>query len=367
MAREGAIAARVLIIGVGDVGGRFARLLAATGDVGELVLAGLCRGEGPFIAATLSSCHDVLARFVELDATRAGDVAALIRDAKPELIVQSGSLISPFTLFTRTDPTARAIVGAGLGLQLSAQLPILAAVMRAVREVGHGGPVANISYPEATHPILDRAGLMPTVGLGNATILLARARETLRRRLAERGEDARAMPLVRVVGHHHQVYGAVLAAPPADADDRVRVYVGDVGERADDLTYGGYPLRTDWTLNEITTCSALPVLRALLPGAAPLRISCPGVCGLAGGFPVRIAEGEVALDLPDGVDVDEAAAWQRRFMRADGIADIAGDGTVTYTEAAQAAVAAIDPALAEPLHPDRAGDRFARLAAALAR
>ena len=53
--------ARVLIIGVGDVGGRFARLLAATGDVGEPTRAGLCQGEGSFVAATLSSRHDVVA------------------------------------------------------------------------------------------------------------------------------------------------------------------------------------------------------------------------------------------------------------------------------------------------------------------
>ena len=62
--------ARVLIIGVGDVGGRFARLLAATGEVGELTLAGLCQGEGSFVAATLSSCHQVVARFLSPAASR---------------------------------------------------------------------------------------------------------------------------------------------------------------------------------------------------------------------------------------------------------------------------------------------------------
>ncbi len=359
--------ARVVIIGVGDVGGRFARLLAATGEVGELTLAGLCRGEGPFIAATLSSCHEVIARFIELDATRQADVETLIRDAQPDLIVQSGSLISPFTLFTRTDPVARTIVDAGLGVQLSAQLPILTSVMRAVRGVGYAGPVANISFPDVTHPILERLDLSPTIGLGNATIILARARRALRERTVASGAAAEDMPLVRLVGHHNHVYGAVLAKPPESPDDRVRVYLGEEGERADDLPYGGYPLRTDWSLNEITTCSSLPVLRALLPGAAPLRISCPGPLGLPGGLPVRIADGSVALDLPDGVEVDEAVAYLERFMRRDGVAGIAADGTVTYTEAAQEAVRELDPVLAEPLHPDDAQERFRRLAAVINR
>ena len=62
--------AHVLIIGAGDVGGRFARLLAATGEVARLTIAGLNQGQGPVLAATLTSSYEMLARFVGLDATR---------------------------------------------------------------------------------------------------------------------------------------------------------------------------------------------------------------------------------------------------------------------------------------------------------
>ena len=359
--------AKVLIIGVGDVGGRFARLLGGSGEVDRLVLAGLCQGEGPFIAGMMSSCYDLLAEFVELDATRQADVETLIREAKPDLIVQSGALISPFTLFTRTDPVARAIVAAGLGLQLSAQIPVLKTVMQAVREVGYEGPVANISFPDVTNPLLHKLDLMPTVGLGNANIMVARARDGLRRRMIAAGEDPAELPLVRVIGHHHQVYGPLLAQIPEDADERIRVYLGEEGRRDDEVAYAGFPLRGDWTANELTTCAALPVLRALLPGAAPLRTSCPAPEGLPGGYPVRIADGAVTLDLPPGVDLDAAVAFQTRIMAQDGIEAIADDGTVSYTGAARQAMGDIDPELAEPLHPDQAAERFRRLAAALAR
>ena len=359
--------AKVLIIGVGDVGGRFARLLGGTGEVDRLMLAGMCQGEGPFIAGMLSSCYDLLAEFVELDATRQAEVETLIREVKPDLIIQSGAMISPFTLFTRSDPVARAIVGAGLGLQLSAQLPVLLTVMRAVREVGYVGPVVNISFPDVTHPLLHKLGLLPTLGLGNANIMVARARDGLRRRMIAAGENPAAMPLVRVIGHHHQVYGPLLAQIPEDADDRIRVYLGEAGERDDELVYSGFPLRFDGTINEITTCSALPVLRALLPGGASLRTSCPGPQGLPGGYPVRIENGAVSLDLPPGVDLDEAVAFQTRIMAQDGVEAIAEDGTISYTGAARQAMGAIDPELAEPLHPDKAVERCRRLAAALAR
>ena len=57
-------------------------------------------------------------------------------------------------------------------------------------------------------------------------------------------------------------------------------------------------------------------------------------------------------------------------MARVGIAEIAADGTATYTAAARRAVVAIDPELAEPPHPDAAAAaaaRFHRLAALLAR
>ena len=49
------------------------------------------------------------------------------------------------------------------------------------------------------------------------------------------------------------------------------------------------------------------------------------------------------------------------------IIGVGDDGTVTYTGAARQAMGAIDPELAEPLHPDDAAERFRRLAAGLAR
>jgi hypothetical protein len=45
--------------------------------------------------------------------------------------------------------------------------------------------VANLSLPDLTHPILERVGLAPTVGLGNVAMMLIRARAALRSREPE--------------------------------------------------------------------------------------------------------------------------------------------------------------------------------------
>jgi hypothetical protein len=357
--------ARVMIVGIGDVGFRFAAGLADDPRVDGLVLAGLNQGEGPNIAAMLTAGYECTVRFHELDGTDQGAVEKLLREAGPDLLVQAASLIGPWVTMDRRDPAAMALNAAGLGVSLPAQLPVLMAVMKAVKEVDYQGPVANISFPDVTHPILDKLGLAPTVGLGNVSTHLARVRAALKARARAAGKNPNGLPLIRVVGHHNHVYGVVRCDPPAEPELRVRVYLGEEGRRDDDLAYEGPPIEPSLKLNFLTCAAALPVLKALVPGAPPLRYSTPAPDGLPGGYPVSIRDGRVELDLPASVDLDEVVAFNHRVGREDGVESIADDGTVTFTDAAKRAVAGLDPGLAQPLAPEDAPARFERLLARL--
>jgi hypothetical protein len=87
---------------------------------------------------------------------------------------------------------------------------------------------------------------------------------------------------------------------------------------------------------------------------------------LPGGYPVVIEDGTISLDLPPGQELDEVSAWQSSIARNDGVDSIAADGTVTFTEQANDAMAAVAPWLTEPLHPDEALERAARIRVLLA-
>ncbi len=352
--------ASVLIIGAGDAGLKMAAGLVQSGRLRRLTLAGLSRNRGPAAAGLLASLGECPVDFVELDGTRQGDVEGLLRRAKPDLLVQSASLVGPWSTIGSQDPVAQALAAAGLGVQLPAQLPVLTSVMQAVRTIDFSGPVANLSLPDITHPVLRGRGLAPTIGLGNVSMQLLRVRAALR---AQADKDApSSLPLIRLVGHHKQVYGVMTAERPEDPEARVRVYLGEDGTRDDDLAYQGYALPPSIDYNVVTAASAIPVLVALLPGADPLRYSAPAPQGLPGGYPVRIADGEVELDLPPGADLAEIVAFHNRMGRGDGVEEIAADGTVCFTESAKAAVAALDPALAETLSPDDVAARYELLA-----
>ncbi len=350
--------ASVLIIGVGDAGSKMAAGLAQSGKVDRLVLAGQCRGRGPAIAGMLASCYDCNVSFTGLDGTRQQAVEQLLKAENPDLVVQSASLLSPWAMVGRTDPVATTLAQAGLGVQLPAQLPILMSVMRAVREADFQGPVANLSFPDVSHVILDRLGFAPTIGLGNVSMQHLRVRAALREQIIRDGGSSDEMPLIRLVGHHNQVYGVMKGQAPANPDDRCQVYLGATGERADELAYQSFPMMPGIDYNVVTAAAALPVLLALLPGAETLRFSAPAPQGLPGGYPVVIEDGKVELDLPKHVPLQEAVDFHWRIGRADGIESVADDGTVVFSEQAKQAVKLIDPVLCEPLSPSDCLPRY---------
>lgn len=357
---------RVLIVGLGDLGRRYAASLAAQGLVDEFVLAGGGKGRGPAIAGLLESSYTVPVRYVALDATRQNDVEGLLRSVKPDLVLQCGSLISPWEILAGDDPHIRAIRSAGVGVQLPAQLPILVSVMAAARTVGLRAPVINLSWPDGTNPIMARLGLEPSLGLGNATMIWARVRAALKRRAFEDGRGGETLPLVRILGDASTLWAVLSCKPPARAEEGCRVYLGEEGTRADAWAYRGAPLESGIHLNELTCASSLPVIAALLPGGPSTRSSCPGVKGLPGGYPIRIDDGRIEFDLPPHVTLQEAVAFNTSLSRDDGIASVEPDGMVIYTDRTREIMASIDPILAEPLNPIRAIERFPRLVAALA-
>ncbi|GAA1692269.1 hypothetical protein GCM10009830_45060 [Glycomyces endophyticus] len=345
----------VLVIGLGDMGDRVAAGLAASGFVGRLVVASRSEVNVGQTAATLASAADCLVEGAPLDATRPDDVAELLGRVRPDLVVQCASLRSPWALADRGDPAAKAVAAAGLGLRLPYQVPVVLNVMRAVREAGLDVPVANLSFPDVTGPVLERAGLAPTLGLGNAGMVLRRVRAVLR-------EETGGVipPLVRVVGHHSQLTPVMTAADPGP-EDRCRVYLGEEGRRDDAAAYRAPAIDPGLRWNFLTAAATLPVLEALLPESRVLRWSVPSPGGLPGGYPVRIQAGAVELDLPRDESIEDAIAFNERMARGDGVERVDADGTVHFTDAAREAVAGVAPDLAEPLALADMDARAARL------
>lgn len=358
--------ASLLVIGAGDVGLRMATGLLQQARILRLTLADRAPERIRGQVAMLASCYDCSIELVALDGTDHRAVTGLLQKSRPDLVLQSASLFGPWSIIGRDHPAARHLCAAGIGVQLPIQLPVLTTVMRAVRDLGLDIPVANVSVPDIAHPILQCAGLAPTIGLGNVSMLHFRTRAALRARRDRRGELAAQSPLIRLIGHHHHVYGVMQCQPPEDPTLAVRVYLGEEGRRDDAAAYEGTPFAPGPVYNVLTAAAGIPVLTALLPGADPLRFCAPAPLGLPGGYPVSISNGRVALDLPAAVSEEEAVSFNRQIGTFDGIDTIDGDGTVHFTRAAMAHGANVDPRLCEPLRPTHLEERTALLVDILA-
>jgi hypothetical protein len=209
--------------------------------------------------------------------------------------------------------------------------------MQAVRAAGCDATVVNASYPDVTHPVLAAADLAPDVGIGNIAIPLV----GLRLALADEHGVALDRVQIRAVFHHYVNYRATRDGDPRPAPFHVSAWLGEV-DRPD----AGEPLPVDpatvfaplaTTLKRtsgphfqhVTAATAGVVLRALLD-ETDVYTHAPGPGGLPGGYPVRIARGEVGLALPEGMDVATAQRINDEGARLDGIERIDDDGTVHF-------------------------------------
>ena len=252
------MAGKVLVLGAGDAGQRLVRNLALRERVDTRVMAGLTQGRGYRLAALIDASGLVSTRFEPIDATSQRAVEGLLKKERPDVIVNCASLLSPLGAMGRRDDVYQALSQAGLGITLAAQLPILLSLMRAVKEIDIQVPVANLAFPDVTHEILDKSGLAPLIGLGNVTIQWLKVRAELRRR-------GHGSTLVRLIAHHNHVMKVMGCEVPAERTRWPRIYLGDNGERDDDLAFTGTPLTRSvlpdgTSFNELTSAAATHAL-----------------------------------------------------------------------------------------------------------
>jgi len=302
------------------------------------VLAGRNPARGIAHAELLVAADATEVSFVELDVLDRSACEQFLRAVRPDLVIQAACYFSPWAFASLDTVAVRGLRHVGFGVQLPFQAACVRSLMLAVREVGFAGPVVNCSYPDATNTLLAHEGLAPTIGVGNVGMMQARVEALLRNE-----PDL----LVRMIAHHSQTV-SVMTGLALPLDLQPRVYLGASGMRRDELAHRGRAFEWSIATNLLTAAVAVPVIRALLPNGLALRASVPGVRGLPGGYPVRITRGTIDLDLPPNVELEDAVAYNLRAGELDGIRSIS-DGVAYWTRAAEVALRAVHPALAEPL------------------
>lgn len=303
----------IVICGAGAFAARIAFDIAATADEPvSVVIAGRNKERLNWLrtaANARSALFGKQARFsthvIDLLAQGASD--ALLAATQPRILVQAASIQTSQVIAQTGNAWTRLVAEGGLSATAVFQALITSRVAAAITASGRPVTLVNCSFPDVVNGIITALGHKVSCGMGNVAILSNVFRGSER---TPHGAN------VKVLAHYQNL--AAWRRLPSERSGRApRVWID--GAELDDV-FGFFRdiQLTPEPVIEISGASGVPMLLAMAAGLG-WSGHAPGPNGLPGGYPVRLAAGEIALDLPAGLNADDAVAWNASYEEANGL------------------------------------------------
>jgi len=342
--------ATVAVFGsAGAVGLEIARTMVLQPDVTRLVLVDIAedkmRNEANDCAMLAEKMRLEAVEVVPVvtDLTRDGAIAEVLAKYQPDVTVQAAIPISWYTLANSVpkDIWKRVNYEARLGPFLPLLLSFPIRFMEGWRDAGAPGKVIQLSFPDIVNPVLAGAGLAPACGSGNTENLCS----TLRMMVADRlGAPTREI-YIKLIAHHFHSW---FQRSPAEMPElQQNMFHFQAFCRSHEVTAEmlGDPsflqdLRKRYPYQRprfAATSVVKNTLRMLRDDGLVTHVASPACMG--GGLDARYVNGGWQPVLPQGVTLDDVEAIFARARHADGVESIGTDGTVTFTDRGNGAMA----------------------------
>ncbi|HEX8092756.1 hypothetical protein [Jatrophihabitans sp.] len=273
---------------------------------------------------------------VPIDVLRSDELASLLRTIKPDLILNTTSLV-PWWRIDMLPATSQArLKEAGSGIWAAPDLLPALRVREVLTRVEYAGMFVNGSYPDLINMLIHDPNVGPICGVGNVANVVPGIRLACAELLGCNVCEIQ----VRLVAHHYVAYNVPVTGTTNGAPCRLQVIRRgiDVSDRLSQelvfRTVASKFARVKGIGGEaVAVSSAMSVINPLLLGS---RADChaPGVAGLPGGYPIVIDHRRVRLDLPSGMSVDEATSINSHGGQWDGIQAVTSEGEVVVTDRA---------------------------------
>lgn len=307
----------VLLCGTGSFAARIAFDLAATTDGPmHVTIAGRNPARLDWLVTASNARAKIFNRSIRfsgyvVDFLAPGGAVRMIEEKRPPLVVQAASVQTSSVIAQNDNRWAALVRDGGLSATALAQTAVSLRVAEAMTGSGQGGGLINCSFPDVVNEIIAAAGHRVLCGFGNVGILS--------------NVFAAALDIdtsrIKVLSHYQNL--AAYRKPASERRGRTaRVWI-DGDEVADVFaTFAGVKLTPEPVI-DISGATGVPVIQALVQGHA-WSGHLPGPQGLPGGYPVRVREKNIVLDLPAGLGLDDAVAWNRSFEEENGLVMEAG-------------------------------------------
>ncbi|UCE15679.1 MAG: hypothetical protein JSV12_07370 [Candidatus Bathyarchaeota archaeon] len=327
---------KILMVGLGSLGGHVLEFLARTPGVNRIIAADVnedwgVRKTNNAILGAVNQGFDPNIIFRKIDLNDVEGTVEIVRNEEPDLIFNATTFQSWWVIGLLQDEVYEKLLGAGFGPWLPMHLTLTHKLMMAVKKAGIKTHVVSSSFPDAVHPVLGKVDLAPVVGIGNFDLLIPRIKKIVSEKLSVPMRNIS----VFMVGHHvHDVlvedFGTTGGAPYF-----LKILVGDknVTEKLDPEKIFSEPLPTPLgnQSDQQVASSAVKNILAILNDTGELT-HAPGPNGLPGGYPVRLSAKGAEVVLPEELSLEEAIKINEEAQKFDGIQEIKNDGTVVFTE-----------------------------------
>jgi hypothetical protein len=314
----------ILISGTGGFAARIAFDIAATAaESVEIVIAGRNHERLNWLRTAANARAALFgrrARFrthaIDLLAPDASD--ALLAATDPRIVVQAASIQTSQVIAQSGNAWTRLVAEGGLSATAVFQALISSRVAAAITRSGKSVTLVNCSFPDVVNGIITALGYEVACGMGNVAILSN----------VFAGSAATPPGAEIKVLAHYQNLAAWRRRPEERGGRAPRVWLD--GTEVEGV-YGRFAdiQLTPEPVIEISGASGVPMLLAMAAGR-PWRGHAPGPNGLPGGYPVKLSNGMLKLDLPGQVSTDEAISWNASFEEANGLT-VSPDGWIEFT------------------------------------
>lgn len=312
--RESNMSCDVLITGTGMFAGRIALDIASTAKTPvNVVIAGRNKMRLDWLKTAgnaRAAMFSTSARFstIEVDMIAEGASDRLLDECNPRIVVQAASIQTSTVISDKGNRWTQLVAEGGLSATAVFQSLISSRMAAAISHRKNRPLLINCSFPDVVNGIIKAMNFDVLCGTGNVAILSNVFDGTYQHEPSD--------PL-RVVAHYQCL--AAWRKPPEERAGAVAplVYVGE--QKLDNVfdTFKQCQLTPEPAI-EISGASGVTLILALAAGTT-WRGHAPGPDGLPGGYPVRVENNELFLDLPAAITKDEAIAWNAGFEQKNGL------------------------------------------------
>lgn len=337
---------KILLVGVGELGGIVLELLARVPGIPPIIAAdanedwGFRKTNSAIEGASYLGLFPQI-EYRKIDLLDVDRTAEFLADLRPT-VIYNGTTLQSWWVVNELPKDVNAKLyrdKCGLGPWIAMHLALSSKLMKAVKLSGIDCHVINSSYPDVTNASLGRVGLAPTVGIGNGDLIVPYVKKA--------AAELLGVPMsnvdVQLIAHHYHAYMWCRAGTGLEAPYFLRVFVNneDVTDQlgTPESFVAQLPRRGLRPAGRhgqfVVAASSQKNILAVVHDTGELT-HAPGPQGLEGGYPVRLSRKGAEVVLPRGMTLEQARALNVEAQKYDGVQEIRDNGDVVFTpEAAE--------------------------------